>query len=89
MSEEVKEIVTRDLGLATVLFCLYADALHVDWELRGDGKRIAWFKFLETPELQASEEAYWDGRLAIEPKRLLAAHRTLKAMVSQERDRPR
>ena len=74
---------TRDLNLATTLITLRYYMQSVDYQVEGDRQRmVGYFNFENTPELRKTEQDFWQGKLAVEPRQFITNMRSLKAQIN-------
>ena len=80
---------TRDIYLAATLICLHFYVANIDYQVEGKSPRpVGYFQFEATPELQKAEKAFWQGKLAVEPRQFVTNFRGLYSQVNDKYKSP-
>jgi len=84
MQEEEKDYYsTRDINLAAVLMTNDCFMANIDFQIEGnEGKKVGYFMFEKTPELEEVERNYWHRKILVEPREFILNLRSLKSQVT-------
>ena len=89
MQQEETLYSTRDINLAAVFITHDFFMTNVDFQIEGrDGRKVGYFIFEKTPELEQVEKDYWQRKLKVEPKEFILNLRSLKSKVNSVYKRP-
>ncbi len=78
---DISNFETSDIFLAATLQSFDFFVTNLTWE---DDKRCT-FRFLDSSSLQEVVERFWNGQLAIEPRKLFASLKSLKTRLYSSR----
>jgi hypothetical protein len=74
---------TRDISLAGTLVTLEFPLIDISYQIEGvRSQPTGYFNFRDSEKLQVAVKSFWEGKLAVEPRALMASIRSLKSQVS-------